>query len=171
MLTYHYDQKQLVLKSPPHTGRLSELIKIFPNAKFIHLTRDPRKLFVSTMRLWRSLDEVQALQRPTDEEELKRFVYQCMRRMYRGFEAGLSLVPDDRIVDVRYEDLVADPLETLRDLYQKLDLGDFDQLEPLLTERLSHHKEYQPNQHAMDADLEQEIMSNWSDYAKRYGYA
>ena len=29
-------------------------------------------------------------------------------------------LPDDRIVDVRYHDLVADPLGTLRDIYERL---------------------------------------------------
>ena len=29
------------MKSPPHTGRIAELAKLFPGAKFIHIVRDP----------------------------------------------------------------------------------------------------------------------------------
>ena len=49
-LTLRY-QSRLVMKSPPHTGRVSQLAKWFPDAKFIHLSRHPYKLVPSTMRL------------------------------------------------------------------------------------------------------------------------
>ncbi len=170
VLTYHYQNKQLVLKSPPHTGRIAELAKIFPRAKFIHLTRDPRKLFQSTMRLWRSLDQVQALQLTPDEATLKAYVAECLTRMYRGFEQGRKAIDPQRIVDVRYETLVADPLGVLRSLYEQLELGDFAEVEPALQKRLAHHHEYRPNQHRMDSGLETEILETWPEYAKKYGY-
>ncbi len=42
-------------------GRVAEWLS---QCHFVHLTRDPRKLFHSTVRLWLSLDEVQGLQLP-----------------------------------------------------------------------------------------------------------
>lgn len=169
-LTVRYGTKRLILKSPPHTGRLAELARIFPDAKFIHLTRDPRKLFSSTMRLWRSLDEVQALQKPLEEPQLKEFVIRGLQRMYEGFEAARPQLPDNRLVDVRYEALVEQPKQTMRQLYDRLDLGDFQQAEPRLDERLQGHNKYQPNRHPLDAGLEREILSFWSQYAETYGY-
>ena len=53
--------KPLVLKSPTHTGRISLLASAFRGAKFVHITRDPRLLLSSTMRLWRLLEENQSL--------------------------------------------------------------------------------------------------------------
>lgn len=170
VLTYHYDQKQLVLKSPPHTGRVAELVKLFPNAKFVHLTRDPRKLFSSTMRLWTSLDSVQGLQKTLDRDDMKRYVTECLKRMYEGFEEGRAAIPKDRIVDLRYEDLVAEPFEIIRQLYDKLQLGDFEQVKPALEKRLENHESYRPNQHTVDADLEREILEAWPEYASKYGY-
>ena len=35
-------------KNPPHTGRVKELVKMFPNAKFIYLMRNPYTVFEST---------------------------------------------------------------------------------------------------------------------------
>ncbi|MEZ6136060.1 MAG: sulfotransferase [Pirellulaceae bacterium] len=171
VLTYHYEQRQLILKSPPHTGRVAELIQLFPNAKFIHLTRDPRKLFLSTMRLWRSLDEVQGLQKTDDEAALKCYVADCLRRMYRGFEAGRPHIPTGHLIELSYEDLVANPLQSIRDIYRNLELGDFSQVEPALQERLAGHDDYRTNQHAVDDDFEREVLELWSDYAKKYGYA
>ena len=39
---------QFLSKNPPHTGRVKELVKMFPNAKFIYLMRNPYTVFEST---------------------------------------------------------------------------------------------------------------------------
>lgn len=162
--------KRMVMKSPTHTGRLAELARLYPEAKFIHLTRDPRKLFPSTLRLWNSLCEVQALHEMPDEQERKQYVFDCLDTMYRSFEAAREQVAPKRIIDVRYEDLVADPESTIRSIYETLGLGDYERIAPQLSERLADHKSYRTNRHKMDAELEAEILQRWHDYASRYGY-
>ena len=46
-LTLH-KQKRMMMKSPPHTGRIEVLARLFPGAKFIHIVRDPYSIFPST---------------------------------------------------------------------------------------------------------------------------
>lgn len=170
-LTYRYLGKQLVLKSPPHTGRVAELLKLFPKAKFIHLTRDPRKLFSSTLRLWRSLDAVQGLQPTPPEAELKDYVTDCLKRMYEGFETARSAIPAQQFAQISYEELVADPIATVDSLFKQLELGDFERVRPELAKRLVNHGSYRTNQHEISPELEQEILQRWPQYAATYGYA
>ena len=170
VLTYHYGGRRLVLKSPPHTGRMAELAAMFPNARFVHLARDPRKLFSSTMRLWKSLYEVQALQDWWDEAAMQEYVFECLTRMYGSFERARATVDPSRLADIRYEDLVADPMSTVSELYDRLGLSGFDQAEPLLRERLAGHEAYCVNRHDVAPDVEREILHRWGDYAERYGY-
>ncbi len=169
-LTFHYEGQRLVLKSPPHTGRVSQLLELFPDAKFIHLTRDPRKLFTSTLRLWRSLDEVQGLQLTPNEAELKNYVTECMKRMYDGFDEVVAELPSKQFVQIRYEDLVASPMSIVQQLFEQLELGDFNRIQPELEKRLENHDRYRPNQHQIDSELEREILERWPDYAAKYGY-
>lgn len=170
-LSVAYPGKRLVLKSPTHTGRVAELYKMFPKARFIHLTRDPRKLFPSTMRLWRALDDVQSLHESYNEDQLIQYVRDCMDTMYRGYNSGRCGIPDDQIMDVRYEDLVADPKKTLQEIYQRMNLGDFGLVSEALDEKLVGHKQYRPNRHRADPEWERQVMSYCEDYAKRFGYA
>lgn len=170
VLTLRHPNKRLVLKSPPHTGRVAELLKLFPRAKFVHLTRDPRKLFYSTLRLWQSLHEVQSLQRPVDLAAQREYVWTCLTRMYDAFEAQRAFVPTDQLIDLKYEDLVADPVGSLQGVYNALQLGDFEQIKPQLNQRLTGHKEYRANRHVIDEATEQEILQRWRPYAERYGY-
>jgi hypothetical protein len=168
-LTYHTG-KPLIIKSPPHTGRLGILAQMYPDAKFIHMVRDPRKLFPSTKKLWKALSEVQSLQSGEDEELLNRFVIDCQHRMYDSFEIDRQSLPSNRIIDIRYENLVAQPIETIKTIYQHLELGDSDAVIARIQERQAADNDYQVNQHQTSPELEKVVQQEWSDYSRRYGY-
>jgi hypothetical protein len=168
-LTYK-NRKPLILKSPPHTGRLGILKAMYPDAKFVHIVRDPRKLFPSTMKLWNSLDQVQSLQVGEYQTRLKSFVFDSLNTMYRSYEKDRVGIPSEQLIDVRYEQLAKDPVGVVEKIYQQLDLGGFEAIEPLLQERKQQEKEYKTNRFSDNADEESEILTQWHDYAHRYGY-
>ena len=41
--------RPLVLKSPPHTARIRQLLEWFPEAKFVHIRRDPYRVIQSRL--------------------------------------------------------------------------------------------------------------------------
>ena len=161
--------KRVLLKSPPHTGRIALLSRLFPGAKFIHIVRDPYALFPSTVRLWKSLDEVQGLQMPR-HKGLDEYVYECLTRMYRGFEKQRGQVDPKDICDLRYEDLVQNPVSEVRRVYEELGLDDFEALRPALAAYVGKQKPYQPNKHELDEEMKGEIRRRWGEYFERYGY-
>ena len=159
-----------MLKSPPHTGRVEELLRMFPKAKFIHMVRDPRKLYASTLRLWQSLSDVQGMQALEDDTKIRAFIWDCLNRMYAAFEAARAQMPAGSLIDVRYEDLIAQPEATVEKIYQQLQLGDFERVRPLVVERFANDREYKVNEHNIAPELEREVLANWGPYAERYGY-
>jgi len=171
--------RPLVIKSPTHTGRIAVLAKAFPDARFIHVTRDPRALFPSTLRLWTSLADNQGLQPPRDPEagapELspeKHYVIDCLRRMYDSFHASRESVDPSRIVDIRYEELIDDPVSTLEKIYRQLRLSDFESVRPVIQQWVtSEHRSYQTNRHQLSKADETAIAEAWKDYFETYGYA
>jgi len=162
--------KQVLLKSPPHTGRVEVLSKMFPGAKFIHITRNPYSLYSSTVRLWKSLDDVQGLHWPPRPVELEEYVFQCLERMYRGFEKQRKNLPAENIYDIRYEDLVKDPPAKLAEVYEKLNLGDFGPVRPKVEAHVAAQKNYKTNKHELDDELKRTIRERWALYFERYGY-
>jgi len=162
--------RPLIIKSPTHTGRVAWLAKEFPDAKFIHITRDPRDLFPSTCRLWRGLDEVQALHTP-NHQQLESYVVQCLQRMYAAFHQQRDSIDATRMVDIRYEDLTRDPVQTLRHIYETLRLSDFGSVEPTLQQWVDQeHRQYKRNQHQLAPETESMIREAWHEYFQRYGY-
>lgn len=167
-LTFHAP-KRVLLKSPPHTGRIATLARLFPGAKFVHIVRHPDALFPSTMRLWKSLDEVQGLQMPRGKN-LREYVLTCFERMYGGFEKQRREIDPRNMIDIKYEDLVADPVGQVERIYRELELGDFEPLRPKLTAVASEQKSYKTNVHELDDATRAEIRRRWAAYFERYGY-
>ncbi len=161
--------KRLVLKSPPHTGRIKVLLEMFPDARFVHITRDPYSLFPSTMRVWEALDSVQGLQLRHDRNR-EQYVFGAFERMYSGFEKNRHLVPENHLIDIRYEDLVADPVGQLQRVYEQFELSGFDDYRTRLDAYLEGQKDYKTNQHQLDPKLRQRINEVFADYMDRYGY-
>lgn len=166
--------RPLVIKSPTHTGRIAALAKEFPDARFIHVTRDPRSLFPSTCRLWASLAHDQGLQKPENPGKSqgdKNYVLECLRRMYDAFHQGRKDLDKNRIIDIRYEDLIADPVATLHTIYRSLRLSDFESVRPAIESWVeSEHRGYQTNVHQLCPEDEAAILSTWHDYFETYDY-
>jgi hypothetical protein len=169
LLTFASSGKRVLLKSPPHTGRIEVLARLFPGARFIHITRNPYAIFPSTTRLWQSMDEVQGLQFPK-YASIDDYVFECLTRMYRGFEDQRQRLPKEAIYDLRYEDLVANPVAEIGKIYQALDLGDYAPVRGAIAVAAAGQKDYQTNKHEMDESLKATIRQRWSEYFERYGY-
>ena len=127
-------------------------------------------VFASTMRLWRSLHDVQALQ-VDHGETLEEYVFAAFEEMYAAFERDRSLVPAGRLHELRYEDLVADPVARLEEAYDRLGIDDFNRVRGPLEERARSMKDYRRNTYDHDARIVAEITRRWRPFLDRYGYA
>lgn len=87
-------------KRPKHVQRLPQLLALFPDAQFVHVIRDPRGSVASMKRLgWWGGGVAEATQ-----------------RWRRAIESGIKArdrYRADQYLEVRYEDLVADPASEL----------------------------------------------------------
>jgi hypothetical protein len=164
------DPRRPVLKSPPHTARVGVLAEMFPEARFLHVVRDPFAVFGSTMRLWRSLDEGQGLQVDRGER-LEEYVFESFEQMYAAFERDRATLAPERLHEVRYEDLVADPVGQIEKAYDRLALGGFEAVRGPLTREAEAMKRYRASTYRHDPRIVAEIARRWRPFLDRYGYA
>jgi omega-hydroxy-beta-dihydromenaquinone-9 sulfotransferase len=164
------DNRRLVIKSPAHTARVRTLLEMFPDAKFVHISRDPYALFRSTVGLWRSLNAEEGLQALRDESWVRPFVIDSLQRMYEAYLQDRELLGADQLIELRYEDLVDDPKAQLRSIYEQMDLGDFTRVEPALDAHLTEVKNYRTNRHSMNDETRELIRREWGRYFDAFGY-
>ncbi len=161
--------KQLVLKSPPHTARVPVLLDIFPDAKFVHIVRNPRAVYPSTVNLWRSLGRSHGLQTPTDTG-LEEKVLREFRVIYDRLEEARPLFKDGNFAELRYEDLVRNPTSELEKVYATLNLGDFDVVRPRIEEYQRQNANYETNKFQLTDAQHALVSERWGDVIRRYGY-
>jgi hypothetical protein len=163
------DPKRIILKSPPHTGRIKTLLEMFPDARFVHIVRDPYALFASTVKLWKTLYKFEALQVP-NHRGLEEYVFSCFETMYEKFERDRALVAPGQLFEVRYEDLVRDPIDQMRALYEHLKLGEFETALPKLQAYFQDKQNYRTGTYQIPDALRDEIDRRWGKYLRKYGY-
>jgi hypothetical protein len=160
---------RLVLKSPPHTFRLPHLLRIFPDARFVHLVRHPHDIYASSLRMWQAFAFAQGYQRP-DPGLLPPTVLQLLERMHDRLEATRGLVPPEHWMDVPFERLIQEPLDLLRTLYARLDLGDTGPAETAWRAEIHRMRSYRAPTHSLPEQVRQAVDVHWQPYAERYGY-
>ena len=161
--------KRLVLKSPTHTARIKMLLEMFPDARFVHIVRDPFVVYPSTVHLWKTLYREQGMQVP-QFDGLEEQVLDTFERMYEKYESERELIPEDHFCEVRYEDLVRDTLGEMRTIYERLGLDGFEQALPRLKEYLAANDGYQTNQYELSDEQRQVVSSRWHKFIVQYGY-
>ena len=161
---------RLVLKSPQHTYRVPVLQEMFPRAKFIHIVRDPFVVFPSTVHFWRTMYERYGLQ-DDDLKTVEERVLVGLEQMHARLEATRQQIDADRFFELKYEDLIARPIEQMELLYKLLDLGDFAVCRPAMEKYAQRSQRYRTNQYELDEATRATIRNRWSAYIEKYGYA
>jgi hypothetical protein len=112
--------RRWVLKSPDHVFGLEELLAVFPDAIIIQTHRDPLEVLRSSIHLTQVLQGL--FGRASDREHLAvrdaRILAAGMERISRFRDSHPEL--SERFIDVKYSDLVSDPLAVVLRIYQHL---------------------------------------------------
>ena len=167
-VTVHW-RRPLVLKNPVHLGRTRSLRALWPGCRFVHIVRDPYEVFPSTLRRQKALHEAEGLQEP-HHRGLEEAVLTGFERLYAAFEADRDAIPAGHLAEVRFEDLVADPVAELRRVYDELDLGGFERVRPAIEEYFVRRRDYRRARYPRDLALEARIDRRWGPWMARYGY-
>lgn len=167
-LTYKY-QRPLILKSPAHTGRLGVLLELFPDAKFVHIHRDPYTVFQSSLHTWRKVKVFWGLQDvDVDEERVLRDYVE----LYDAFFAERHRLAAPNFCEVRFEDLEREPLAQMKRIYETLSLPDFGYVEPALRRYLETIAGYSRNRFPpLAEEMRQRVACEWSRSFTEWGYA
>ena len=113
--------KSMVLKAPDHTPDVDLLLSEIPNARVIQLHRDPATCVVSLSSLFYSIHGA------LSENIQPKRMFEINKKMVAHFlqankKARLVKGVSRSIVDIEYESLIADPVGSIKQIYQILNV-------------------------------------------------
>ena len=167
--TLKMDGKRLVIKNPANTARIRTLLKMFPDAKFIHIYRNPYVVFLSTKHLYRQLLPILSLQKISDRE-IEKNILLIYRKMMLKFFKDKSLIPQANLFEINYEDFIANPSDTLATIYQKFNLTGFENNEKYFNRYIVTQKSYQSNQYQLTEEDKNKVLKHWNFALKEWNY-
>jgi hypothetical protein len=160
-----------ILKTPGHLMWLDALLEVFPDALLVQTHRNPTQVLASVSSLMSAMrssvsDAVDP--RTIGREQLDAWRWGMQRTM-----AVRDRLPAGRVVDVRYEDTVADPIGTTRRIYEHFGLeltpvaeqGVHDYLAANPRDKHGAHR-YTLEEFGLDRD---EVDAAFADYRERFG--
>jgi hypothetical protein len=111
---------QWLLKSPAHLWDLDALAAEYPDAVIVQTHRDPLKVITSVSALSAHLRRM-----ASDDVDLTEISAAYADDIFVGLDRGMDararrVIPPERIVDVHFQQFVADPIETVREIYAAL---------------------------------------------------
>jgi hypothetical protein len=108
-----------LFKAPSHTATLAALFAVYPDARIVHVHRDPLKTVPSTLSLMATLKWMRC--RHTDPVAVAPLLAWGFGAMLDGVIEGRASgrLPDAQFADLRYADLLADPVTAVNGVYDQ----------------------------------------------------
>ncbi len=96
-------------KTPSYTPEIHIINRMFPQCKFVHIMRDGRDVALSLVKQWWGPNDFISAMRYWEK------TLSCTRKMLR-------MLPDDKFIELKYEDLLENPETEIRKILSFLQL-------------------------------------------------
>jgi len=161
--------KRLLIKNPANTARIPILQELFPNAKYIHIYRNPYKVYLSTIKMrTRVLDKL-ALQN-SNKKEIEKQVTNNYIRLMKNFFDQKKHIQKNNLIEVKYEDLVSNPIRQVEKIYSKLNINGLEAALPEMKNYLERQKDYKVNVYKIDKKIIKHVQDKWDFTLKLWDY-
>ncbi len=166
---YNTGGSRYLSKNPPHTGRVKELLKIFPNAKFVYLMRNPYTVFESTKSFFtKTIKPLQFHQR--EDKHIEKDFVEIYSRMYDKYQSDKALIPAGNLIEMKFEDFEADPIGMTEKIYSTLSLDGFEEALPAMEVYAGGKRGHKKNSYNYAPQTVKIVEEKWSRALKDWGY-
>lgn len=107
-----------LLKTPAHLMRIEEIFKVYPDAKIIMPHRHPTKVAASATSLISSVRSLYSDHEDAHRSGAEQAVV-WSEYFNRSLESREKIQKEDQIIDIKFEDFVADQMACVRKIYQR----------------------------------------------------
>lgn len=162
-LSYKSRNKRVVVKSPGDTARISALLKLYPKAKFVYISRSSYATYGSTCYLWSAIQRENSLHL-LSAFEISTHVIWTLPKLMKAYEDMKSQIPTENRCEINFEDLHAHPDETMRSVYDRLSIGTYPVAE--FKTFFAKNRTHRPETYVNDEQFILTLKNAWGNYYK-----
>jgi omega-hydroxy-beta-dihydromenaquinone-9 sulfotransferase len=171
-VSIHQKGKQLLIKNPVYTAHMAKLRAIWPDAKFIHIYRNPYRVFPSTRHFFTRLLPELALQsyENLSINDIEQAILKSYPLMMTSLGRDRADLPTNSFVEICFEDLEKEPLKQIEKIYDQLQLPDLKSALPRFEKYINSLQGYQKNDYPFEAKAIELVESHWLPFIQHWNY-
>ena len=164
--------RRLLLKSPVHTARVRLLLRLFPDAQFVYIHRDPATVYGSACHMADTTYWHMYLATPSDEQ-VHEFILSQFETLWADYAAARETIPAGSLAELSFDELTADPVEAVRRVYTTLGIEGYVErgVAAAVAAKVAGLQGYKKNAFApLPAKVRAVLARRWKDYTDAWGY-
>lgn len=161
--------KQLFVKNPVNTARIDKIIKLYPDAKFLYIYRNPITVFYSTQRFFQKLFPSLWL-KEVNNKFVDKIIFETYTKLMHDYQKQKDMIPKGNLMELSFEDFEKDPVTEIKKIYSELLNDNFDKAKPYFTEYFDSLAGYKKNKYSVDETSINAIRKEWGYFMELYGY-
>lgn len=162
--------QRFISKNPPNIFRIPQLLKMFPDARFLYIYRNPYKV-LSSFILFMDLVIKEVGFQKTDRINFDKQLFSLFKDALEKYEIDKMNIPKENLLEIKYEDFKNDPISEIETIYSQFKLADFERFENKFSQFIHSQKDQKSGGHFIPEYLGDFIENELSDYMVRHKYS
>lgn len=169
-ISYFNNEKPLLLKNPHNTGRLKELVELFPQSKFVFIHRNPYDIYASTKHLYLRLINTQVLQH-ISMSEIDDMIFYFFKTSVQKYLRDRAYVASDHIIEIGFDALEKEGISAIETIYQKLNIRNWAEAKPNIQKYFDSVVSYEKNHFKpLSPEVIERINREWAFAFSQWNY-
>jgi len=161
--------ERLIVKNPVNTGRIDKVLKLYPDAKFLFIYRNPITVFFSTQRFFQQLNPTLWLHE-VDNKFIDKMIFDVYNWLMDDYLEQKSLIPEGNLIEIRFEEFEQNPVKEMKNIYTHFLKEDFSMVKKCFSAYFKTQKSHKKNKYLVEADTITEIRKHLEKYIEMYDY-
>ncbi len=158
---------RVLLKNPFHSMRINALIKAFPGAQFIHITRDPEAVIPSAIHMWNIVGKQNMLKGNFKSPSVKE-IANTYNVIVNEVRKSFKTLDKTQKIEVKFENLEKYPVNCINNIYQQLNIEFTPEYEKNLKQYCEALKKYKKNRYNLSSQDKSQIKNMLSETLPEY---
>jgi omega-hydroxy-beta-dihydromenaquinone-9 sulfotransferase len=161
--------ERLIIKNPINTARIEKVLRLYPDARFLYIYRNPVTVFYSTQHFLQKLCPTLWFHK-VDNQFIDHMIFDVYIRLMDDYLKQKSLIPTDNLLEIRFEEFELNPIKEIEKIYTHLLKEDFSAVKPFFTDYFKSQIAYNKNRYRVDTAEIESIRAHWGKFIQMYNY-